>query len=947
MKNLYLICLVLFLPFIAIGQCPDGNNTDTDGDGVPDCIDPCINNPTSIVGNMSFESDFIGWNIPQNASNFSVVNSPSSALHGNKHLLVQAPNAGAFEGYAIQTEPFVLKPNVSYNIKIPVKKTSAEDGDAIRWVLIDENGVYRHFNNNYSTSTEWTSLDINNLVINFDFFSSDVFSLRLEFGLSTVDMLVDKIEFYESALGSDPAYTDLNGDGLPDCDSIDYSDHPDYNALVAIYNATDGANWTNNANWLNPNVPVSNWHGVTEVGGRVQALALVENNLNGQIPKEIGDLTELINLHFGGNPSLRGRIPIEIGNLTNLETLALFNCNLFGQLPEEIGNLSNLYYLGLFNNSFSGELPSTVSNLTQLLFIEIFNNYFNGSIPNLQSGFGNLLIFNISNNNFEGPLPDFTVLPNLSTLWINGNNFQFGDFENEHNAYASNSNLNYNFSPQNNPTAPASLGLDIGESGTITSQISGSQNTYTWIRDNNDGTTSGIDFDDILNITITDPEVDYTNYWLVIQSPLVPGLTLRTNDFYIEEPASNHPDYNDLMALYNATDGPNWTRTWDLNAPITTWQGLSFNNTTNRIEWISIDNNNLTGTIPPEVGNMTTLTRLILLGNNLTGEVPNQIWNLTNLEYLWLGIQASSTAYTPGTLTLPNGIPAEISNMQNLYWLNLSGIALSQPLQPELFNLPNLTLLRLQDCGITGNLPPEFANISRLLIDRNGFEGDIPSQIINTTNESLGLSGNYFDFSDLEPLANNNNITNLLTFSPQRTRDEELEIVQAPGQDITLNVNDTDIERSVTNADANIYQWYKDDVPISGADNTSYTIFNAQPSDSGVYHCEITNSILPDLTIVRADITINIDQSLSVDEPTAVQIFIYPNPVKGKLFIENSSETIDQIKVFNMLGKVVQVKKNINQNQTNIDLSELASGVYLVQVSTDQNQKLVKRVIKK
>ena len=46
--------------------------------------------------------------------------------------------------------------------------------------------------------------------------------------------------------------------------------------------------------------------------------------------------------------------------------------------------------------------------------------------------------------------------------------------------------------------------------------------------------------------------------------------------------------------------------------------------------------NGLTGSIPPEIGNLTNLTYLNLYDNQLTGEIPSEIGNLTNLSYLYL-----------------------------------------------------------------------------------------------------------------------------------------------------------------------------------------------------------------------------------------------------------------------------------------------------------------------
>ena len=62
-------------------------------------------------------------------------------------------------------------------------------------------------------------------------------------------------------------------------------------ALVALYNATDGPNWRDNANWLTGSV--ASWYGVGVTGDRVTHLDLRFNQLTGSIPPELGNLTNL------------------------------------------------------------------------------------------------------------------------------------------------------------------------------------------------------------------------------------------------------------------------------------------------------------------------------------------------------------------------------------------------------------------------------------------------------------------------------------------------------------------------------------------------------------------------------------------------------------------------------------------------------------------------------
>ena len=78
-------------------------------------------------------------------------------------------------------------------------------------------------------------------------------------------------------------------------------------ALQALYDATNGANWTDKTNWGTAEA-LSTWHGVTTNGdGRVTRLELQENGLNGTLPTELENLTHLESLLLDRNYALTGR----------------------------------------------------------------------------------------------------------------------------------------------------------------------------------------------------------------------------------------------------------------------------------------------------------------------------------------------------------------------------------------------------------------------------------------------------------------------------------------------------------------------------------------------------------------------------------------------------------------------------------------------------------------
>ena len=157
---------------------------------------------------------------------------------------------------------------------------------------------------------------------------------------------------------------------------------PDTAALVALYNATGGANWKLKRYWMT-DLPLELWRGVnTDANGLVTSINLRFNDLSGPIPKEVARLTELQDLSLPSN-GLTGSIPAALGQLTELQELRLSSNELTGAIPAELGNLSKLRTLNLDGNRLTGPIPPELANLTNLITLWLGGqgNSFTGCIP--------------------------------------------------------------------------------------------------------------------------------------------------------------------------------------------------------------------------------------------------------------------------------------------------------------------------------------------------------------------------------------------------------------------------------------------------------------------------------------------------------------------------------------------------------------------------------------
>ena len=171
-------------------------------------------------------------------------------------------------------------------------------------------------------------------------------------------------------------------------------------ALVTLFKASNGPLWRQRAGWLQTATPCS-WDGVTCVGGRVSRLALADNGLGGALPAALAGaeaLTALQELDLHGN-DLDGELPANLGAaLPALRVLNLAENRLSGPLPASLAQLAQLETLDLHRNALVGPLPEALGQLAQLATLDLHANYLTGAIPTSLGELSRLAYLDLGHN---------------------------------------------------------------------------------------------------------------------------------------------------------------------------------------------------------------------------------------------------------------------------------------------------------------------------------------------------------------------------------------------------------------------------------------------------------------------------------------------------------------------------------------------------------------------
>ncbi len=507
----------------------------------------------------------------------------------------------------------------------------------------------------------------------------------------------------------------------------------DRDVLVALYEATGGADWDRRDGWMT-DIAIQNWYGVTvNDDGYVTELNLQHNNLTGSLPAELGDLARIERIKMSGN-ELTGNIPPELGELTNLRGLFLSDNQLSGSIPPEFGNLANVDTLYLSINQLSGPIPPELGKMKSLEWLSLFENRLSGPLPKELGNLKKLKTLWLAGNAIEGPLPpELGEMASLEELTFSRNQVSgplpaaLGRLRSLKRISAYNNRIDGSIPPElGNAVSLEKLNLSInrltgsiprelgnlsnleslslfknGLSGEIPSELGNLERLERMLIGDNELTgalppelgrlsnlrdlhvgrnrlsgpippelaaMSNLQYMALFNNNFSGPlppEIGgltgLTNLWLW-RNPGLEGLLPRSLlnieslsslsvfetglcaqidaefqrwlgqlDATVEDCPVAQVERLALLEFFARTGGESWTRRggWNTAAPVADWHGIALEG--GRVRAVALEDNGLTGPVPPEIGNLTTLEALDLGGNGLVGEFPAAIASMADL----------------------------------------------------------------------------------------------------------------------------------------------------------------------------------------------------------------------------------------------------------------------------------------------------------------------------
>ena len=514
-------------------------------------------------------------------------------------------------------------------------------------------------------------------------------------------------------------------------------------ALVTLYFATQGDTWNQNAGWLSYDIHECDWQQSSTAASLAlydstsvqvcssiftsdtsdrsyQSLQLANNNLQGTIPPELQLLTDLQVLDVSQNyDQLQGNLPdVMFERCTRLRDVVVFENQLTGSIPTALASLTNLQSFHAWDNQFVGPAfifttDDLFQKVTNLRQWHVGNNLLTGNFPSSNSSTASTS----------------TTPSSLESLWVYGNQLS-GSIPSDIAAWAGKLTSFLAWGNKLSGSLPTELGLltlveqlDLEENafgGTIPSELGllSTSLKSLWLSRNNLSGLIPSQLSQLPGLTILSLHTNKLMGRVLPSLGLLTSLyelTLQNNDFTGVIPTQLG---NLMRTLRELKLGDN-----QLSGPIPTEIGRLFN-----LQRVQLQNNQLSGTVPSQFGALKTLQECALQNNQLNSALPTELGLLTQLT----GLTVNQNAFT-------GRIPAELGSLSSkLKVLDLSSNQFSGLIPFALFPLVGdgsghaLEELTLAGNNLNGPIPTGVGSLGRLIkldFGRNELTSFLPSEI--------------------------------------------------------------------------------------------------------------------------------------------------------------------------------------------------------------------------
>lgn len=456
-------------------------------------------------------------------------------------------------------------------------------------------------------------------------------------------------------------------------------------ALAVFYYATGGDQWILNIDWLSYENHECVWYHkrhdnqtiACDMEKNLLGLELTNNGLAGTLPLEMSLLTNLEILDVADNNNICGPIPTEVGLMTSLRELIVDMNEISGSIPTVIGQLSWLERLYIHSNPITGTIPTQVGQLTQMMDLELgISPMMTGTLPSELGLLTKMTYLHAASSSFEGTIPrEIWNLPALLEGVALSHNLLNGTIPTQLGLLSTSEVIQLHFN---------------SFSGAIPSEVGNLKAVKDFILYNN-SFSGGIpsEMGNLQRTTmlhLSTNKLTGTIPSQVFRLTKLKELWLDTNS--LSGTISQH--VGKLVNTVIIAMGQN-----QLQGTIPTQFGYL-----SMLEILDLGGNNLSGTLPSQLGLMSNLQALSLVENFLSGTLPPELFHQHQMgdRSPPLAILGVSSNNLTGT------IPTEIVDLSSLVYFHLHDTFVHSTVPPSVCDLKEL-LFNCSDllCGCDCN----------------------------------------------------------------------------------------------------------------------------------------------------------------------------------------------------------------------------------------------------